>query len=313
VIITTPSGLRGDIRGLTGRDGRFLTDMRVNRSNMIPDYILKSCWLKTDDPGPYSNLAVVSEGGESFPAPNWGKSLAGDRDSTLVDIRIESFGPEYIFKVQCENGSCQDRYEWSIDLSELPRRMLSKEDREVFRAGNRFEGKLPGTDRDIVFRLITGDDQRRAAETRKQERLQQKKRGRGGKPQQDDEPNLLLESVLLHTVSIDGIEIKAKGVQGDIERRRKHAAFFDDQPMRVIAGLLDMYDSHGCGIETTIETVCPSCEHAQDQPLPFAGDFFFPRASSRVVGDSTMKKETGTETDEDLAEAEKEVEQRLAE
>jgi polyhydroxyalkanoate synthase len=58
-LIVCPSGLAGEIRGLTGREGKLLADRTLARSGATVDRILQSCWLKTTDPGVY-DLALTN-------------------------------------------------------------------------------------------------------------------------------------------------------------------------------------------------------------------------------------------------------------
>ncbi len=290
--ITTPSGLSGIVRGLSARDGRFLADLRASRENKIPDYILSNCWTETTDAGVYG----FRPGNERL---DWGKILVGDRDYTLMQIRIASYGSTYPFKVTCQNGACQSRYEWDIELEHLPVNTLKEKDREAFRNGNRFEAKVPGDERAIVFKLATGADVLRAAIHRRELRAEQRNR-RTPDPTAGN-VNLLVESVLMRVVSIEGIE--NKNPRRLIEAHREA---LEDLPMQSFAKLLDLMDEHDCGINTTIETVCPSCEAAQDTQLPFDGDFFFPRKSTLSVGSTLIRKTSTMETTEEIEEDESE-------
>jgi hypothetical protein len=291
---TTPSGLAGNIRGLSGKDGRYLADLRVSKANKIPDYILKSCWLDTTDSGIYR----IPDGQN----PDWGNCLVGDRDYTLLRVRVASYGPEYSFKVVCQKPTCRHRFEWEIDLDKLPVKELKKKDREIFLAGNRFEETIPDDGRKVTFKLATGNDVLRAAMHRKEMKAKQKKSAIG------ETGNLLVESILMRIVELEGIAEKSPR-----RRAEKHRDFLEELPMRSVAALLDRFDSHDCGIETTIEVECEECEEPQDVQLPFDGDFFFPRASSRVVG-STMRKKapempTGMEEESEEEDEESEEEE----
>ncbi len=290
--IVTPSGLAGDIRGLSGKDGRYLADLRVSRANKIPDYILKNCWMSTTDSGIYR-----LRGNEKN--PDWGDCLIGDRDYTLLQIRVASYGKTYSFKVVCQNQACKHRFEWDIDLTALPVKKLRKADREQFLNGNRFETPIADDDaRKIIFKLATGNDVLRASAARKDMRAKQR-----SSKEAIGTTNLLIESILMRIVEIEGIEEK-----NPRRRLEKHRDALEDLPMGSIAGLLDRFDAHDCGIETTIEVVCEECEQPQETQLPFDGDFFFPRASSKVVG-STMRKKSTTTTEETEDENEEEDEE----
>lgn len=293
-LITTPTGLAGTIRGLTGRDGRFLADMRVSRANKIPDYILSNCWTDTSERGIYTAFAEGKN-------PDWGSVLIGDRDYALLQIRIASYGETYTFKATCSNGACGSRFEWDIDLAALPVRLLKKKDRETFLAGNRFEDVIPGDGRKVWFKLATGNDVLRASAHRKEIRAKQ----RGARlPAGGDTTNLIVESVLMRVLQIEGVE--DKNPRRKIE---KHRDALEDLPMRSLTGLMDVFDAHDCGLETTIEIVCQNCEVAQEVGLPFDGDFFFPRKTRPAVGSTVMKRTTEEEPEGKPEEGQKELEE----
>ena len=52
-VITCPSGLSGEIRGLKGKEGKLLADRAAARSGSTFEKILAGCWLATIDPGIY--------------------------------------------------------------------------------------------------------------------------------------------------------------------------------------------------------------------------------------------------------------------
>jgi hypothetical protein len=239
--ITCPSGLAGEVRGLTGREGKLLGDRALARSGGTIDKMLQSCWLTTTDPGVYE-----LEGGAN---PDWGKVLVGDRFYALVQIRRASFGDEYAFSVQCQSPSCRERFEWELNLGDLPVRTLPDDARAAFKNGNRFEAHLGRDGRKVSFRLLTGADEARAATLRRQGR-----------------DNLLVEAVALRVVEIDGV--------ADKDKRR----FLEDVELGDLAALLDAFEAVDGGVETSIEVECPSCGGVQDVDLPFERGFFFPRA-----------------------------------
>lgn len=276
--IQCPSGLTGKIRALTGKDGRFLSDATLARSGMMGDHILANCWEETTGPGFYK----LNDAGK-LP---WGKVLIGDRIYALIQIRIAGRGDSlYDFKHQCANERCRQSFDWEIDLNELPVQLLSKSVREQFATGD-FDLRcivpgteelrlltedsktglalvkprreiVPGTGKNAVFRLQTGDDEAaliRVAQGKK------KKQKRG---EESDEENALIDMVRLRTKEIDGVS--------DLN------AFFEEMSLDSIAKMVDRYDEQDCGVDVTIEIQCPACEGLQEKNLPFGPDFFFQR------------------------------------
>lgn len=242
--IICPSGLSGEIRGLKGKEGKLLADRTAARAGSTFEKLLSGCWLETHEPGVY-------ELPEGTPL-DWAKVLVADRFYTLLQIRSLTFGDEYAFSVQCKHAACRERFEWELSLKDLPVRPLSEDARAAFKAGNRFETKLPRDGRRVWFRLMTGADEARAAAALKA--------GRDG---------MLLTAIALRIVEIEGV--------ADKERR----AFLDEMEMADATALLDRFEEADGGVETTIEVECPHCFGVQEVELPFERGFFLPRAKEK--------------------------------
>ncbi len=238
-VITCPSGLSGEIRGLKGKEGKLLADRAAARSGVTFDRILAGCWLATLDPGLYA----VEEGKPL----DWSKVLVADRFYALLQIRSLTFGDEYAFQVQCQSQGCRERFEWALDLKDLPVRALSEEARAAFRDGNRLETVLPRDGRKVWFRLMTGADEVKAAAALRTAR-----------------DGMLLTALGARIVEIEGVKAE--------DKRR----FLDDMELADAAALLDRFDEADGGVETSIEVECPACGAVQDLQLPFERGFFLP-------------------------------------
>jgi len=239
--IVCPSGLAGEIRGLKGKEGKLLADRASARAGSTFEKILAGCWLSTSDPALYE----LTDGG----ALDWSKVLVADRFFTLLQIRALTFGDEYAFSVQCQSPGCRERFEWTLKLDELPVTRLSDVAKAAFKAGNRFETRLPRDGRKVWFRLMTGADEVRAATVLRN--------GRDG---------MLLTALALRIVEIEGVP--------DADKRK----FLDEMEMADAAALLDEFDEADGGVETSIEVECPACMGVQEVQLPFERGFFLPRA-----------------------------------
>ena len=242
--IVCPSGLSGEIRGLKGKEGKLLSDRTAARAGSTFEKILAGCWTATTDPGIYD---LPPDG-----AVDWSKVLVADRFYTLLQIRALTFGDEYAFSVQCPLPTCRERFEWTLNLQELPVVRMSEATKAAFKAGNRFETTLPRDGRRVWFRLMTGADEARAATALKA--------GRDG---------VLLAAVGLRIVEIENVP--------DQEKRK----FLDEIEMADATALLDQFDAADGGVETNIEVECPSCLGVQDVQLPFERGFFLPTSKRK--------------------------------
>jgi hypothetical protein len=245
-VIVCPSGLSGEIRGLKGKEANLLADRASAKRGLLFDRILSACWLSTTDSGLYG----LAEGG----ALDWGKVLVADRFYTLLQIRSLTFGDEYAFKVQCASEACRERFEWQVSLTELPVRHLSETSKAAFKAGNRFETKLPRDGRRVWFQLQTGAEEVRAASHLRA-----------------STDRVLLTALAVRIVEIEGVPSKDK------------LRFLEEMEMADAAALLDEFDAADGGVETDIEVECPHCWAVQEIRLPFGPEFFLPRSKAKEV------------------------------
>jgi hypothetical protein len=238
-IITCPSGLSGTIRGLTVREERILADQRLAKAGHQVEALLTACWTETSDCGPYEFASDK---------PQWGKVLQGDAFYCLLQVRALTYGDEYDFSVRCRNSSCRQAIDWSLQLSELPMRLLSEDSRDGFTHGNRLPTTLPSCGKKAWFKLATGDDERKLAAGRS--------RQNGG----------MLASVLaLRVAEVEGV--KAPDMP----------AFLESLALRDANFLMSQFERVDCGVETSIEIECPHCFEVQQVDLPLDPSFLWPQ------------------------------------
>lgn len=260
--ITTPSGLRGEVRKLRGAEVNILSDRRAARSGKASDQLLAACWTKTLDAGPYP---FISEGED----PPWDRLLVCDRFFTTVAIRIETYGAEFAFKARCgESGrGCGHQFTWEIDLRrDLPYYDLPEESRKVIAAGkNEFTAELDG--RVVTFHLPTGRDEKLAI------KRASKNKDAG------------MTSILAGRIdSIEGI--------GD--RFRDIDKFLGEVDFDLQLDLLADMDAVDGGFDTKIEIECPRCDNVYEVDLPFGDAEFWTPRKSRERKTSRKKREAKT-------------------
>jgi hypothetical protein len=249
VEIECPSGMRLQIRGLKGKEGRLLSDRNAVRQGTVMDSLLTACTEQVLDAGPY----ILREDGKI----DWGKVLIGDRFFTLLQIRLASFGPEYSFKVQCRDNMCRERFDYQLNLeTDLTVRSMSSEDREVFKEQGSFKTTL--NDGKVVnYRLATGADERKVARNRTLD-------------------SALIDMLMMRIDSIEGV---GQGTASDAvagKTVKTIRAYLEDLDWSELVSLLNALDSHDCGIDPQIEIQCPACGGVQEVQLPFERGFFLP-------------------------------------
>ncbi len=277
-----PSGLTLDLQGLTARDFRYLANEEVLRNDMVEDFILKGRASSVLDMGPYT-----------FPPGgiDWSEILIGDSTYAFLAIRNVSFPDKpFEFPVKCGNSLCKlskTGFEWTIDVGALLKqkaRFLSDEDRAMFKTGNKFPGVMPnGTA--YTYKLRT-----RAEARRFQALVQQIKES--GKKKRDDF-NLLVSSVAFSIRKIEAIP-------EDKNSLASRTAYLEDLPIAEFDSIMAEMESHDCGIETTIQALCPKCDSTKEMNLPFDRTFFLPMSGKKKVSTEEAKAmKTIHDNDED--------------
>jgi hypothetical protein len=240
-VIDLPSGAKLEIRGMKGREAKALSDKDALKSGLFLERILGGCTLNVLDPTPYTLLPSG--------AFDWGNALVGDRFYGLLMLRVLTFGEDFVFKVQCSQEICRERFEYQINLvNDLPVQRLSDEDRAVFAGGNKFEAR-DGNGKLITYRLPTGKDELVAAKAVSFD-------------------SAFIQAMLQRIINIDGEVIPRK--------------YLEDCEFADLLALLETFDAHNCGVKTEIEIVCPHCGAIQDIKIPFDRGFLLPTQAKKI-------------------------------
>jgi hypothetical protein len=249
VEITCPSGLRGNIRSWKVRDEEIYTDQKYHRAGTVLTEICKASFVEVLDQGPYK-------------APlDWDKVLAGDRLYIIMQARILSYGPHYDFRTQCDNSSCKEAIEWSLNLNDLDVTPLDPESRRKVREDAPFVTLCDG--KTVKYRLLRGEDDRFAATYK-------------GKSVADNVNTRFVRRILeVEGVVKDPIKIKEwlKNLDGAV----------GDQ-------LRDELESVDCGYNTQFEIVCQACGFQQMVILPLGATFFSNRKMFRQGRETVQEK-----------------------
>jgi len=254
--ITCPSGLAGEIRKLKVKEENLLADVKKMRSGVGLNDVLRSIWTATHDSGPYK-----LDDGEP---PDFNKVLMGDHFYATVYMRVASIGPEYAFKTQCTNQFCRQPFEWELDLTKLPVQKLSDESRKIFTTDNRFEAVVPSTGTKVWFKLLLSDAQQRFNKARREQAHR-----------------MATMAMRMQLIEVEGVD------------KRKLNDWIDDLDTDDASALREAFDAAGCGIETTIEVECPSCDQIFEIELPLGGrDFFSRRKVTKAMTDGSVPSPT---------------------
>jgi len=253
--ITLPTGLRGNIRELGVIEENILSDPRLARSGKNLHKVLENCWLETLEPSIYN----FNEG--KFDAR---LLLQGDALVYLVKLRIETYGPEFLFDVNCPE--CGAKIAWELDLNEfleVKTKELPAESRRIIEEeGGIFEMTLPKSGHKVKFKLMTLYDELRFPQIRRESH--------------DVMSSKLLD---LSIVAIDGVEhrrafLGLEGYPRGYEGEPKVMSSMDATAIRE-----EMEEVNG-GLITTFEVECVT--HGEvTVDLPFRDNFLLPKKRRR--------------------------------
>lgn len=255
-LVTLPTSLSGEIREIDVGDENTLANPKLVRSGRNVHEVFKSCWLQTTDPGIYQ-----FENGKLDPD----QLLQGDSLVLLVELRIESHGPQYEFDVNCPQRGCGMLLPWELDLREYLKvnaKKLPKASRSVLMEKDGvFESVFPKCGRAYKFKLLRGVDERRFPAIRRKD-------------------SRVLSSTLidLQLLSVDGVTNKRAFL--------KLEPYPEDAPEKPKLSSSDANwfrrhsDEVNCGLETAFEVECP--DHGEVKvELPFLDEFLLPNIAPR--------------------------------
>ena len=180
--------------------------------------------------------------------------LIGDRNAIIIAIRKSGYGAEYSTSVTCP--SCTATQDYSFDLNELEVKNSSDELVEVGVTHNgdgTFNVILPMTGVEIVFKLLTGHDERlfvQAAENDRKRKRQEK--------------NI--------TRQLRNLIVSANGD----ESSQAIEYLVDNMPSRDSRHLRMAYELAAPNIDMSHSFSCSDCDYEQLLEVPLTADFFWP-------------------------------------
>lgn len=257
--ITCPSGLRGEIRKMKMRELALLTDEKLIRTGQLMTEMVKNCWVRTIDAGPY-NLPAPSP----QPLP-WDQLLQADKMYTFKEIRVTTFGPSFEWEVQCPHNMCKHRFLWDVDLSTLDVERPPQYALDHVKSGSYLTTTVDG--KKVEFRTLRGADDRRLLHFIQKLELP-----------------LLTAGYICRIVSVEGID------ESDAESLRE---WLDDLDLEVGQEFQDTMDDAepSIGLRTDIE--CPRCGEDWPAMIPLAQSFS--RKTVKSSKGSTKSTATSTE------------------
>lgn len=278
--VTCPSGLILDTRGLSIKDGRYLSDDDLFRTGEIEDKMMSACIEAVIDPGVYQ-----LDANGKLP---WGKVLLGDRLAALIGIRQTTYpGHLLSIPIKCPVKACREPFDWDVDLDKfMATRMqhLPEATKVLMKSGERCTAQIPNKNKWIKFRVKNGDDRRAW--------LAWRNKRKAGTARQREKFNELTHGLIFWDVEIEGIK------RDDIDAKLD---FLETLTLWEGSDLRAAIEAFDCGLDTEIEIKCPFCGHEMVIDLPFDKTFFNPpkkKATTTAEPDPTPSTSTSSQPTE---------------
>ena len=235
--VTCPSGLRGEIRKCKVREIALFSDVKLLKQGRVSTEVVKSCWVKTLDPGPYPNVEV----GSAF-LP-WDSMLHADRDYVFKQIRIATFGPEFEWESQCPN--CNHRFITEVNLNELKVTPLPETSREHISQDVPFGCVVAGTK--VRFRLLRASDDKRILDLTQKHNIP-----------------LVTAALMCRIVYVEGIDAD----EPDMLRE-----WVEELDVEVSNELEERMDRQEALLRTRFDSECPRCNQEWTGTVPLIQSF----------------------------------------
>ena len=220
------------VRAMTARDEDILTSRSLLKAGKAIPALLRSC--------------IVDR------SVNVDEMLAGDRNAALIAIRVTGYGQQYKVSVDCPK--CDAKVDHEFDLATLPIKRLGAEPLQP--GVNEFSFRLSICQKDAVFKLLTGNDEREL--TTSIERAAKMNTGGDG---------AITTRLLQHLVSIGGEK-----------DRNKLAAIVRNMPARDSRALRTHIENISPGVEMRQTFSCTACGEESEVEVPMGIEFFWPGA-----------------------------------
>ncbi|HUT26018.1 MAG TPA: hypothetical protein VM492_16910 [Sumerlaeia bacterium] len=257
LLIECPSGLKGEMRGLTVAEEDLILQFSSGgkaKTDEAFKKLLSRCWVRTVDVGPYSNMTPEQP-------LDVDEILVCDTFYMMLQLRVLSYGNELDVRSQCPNGH---GWEATIDLAGIKVYDLPQDSRDRLAKGIPFETTLPVTGRTVKYKLLFYGDEVAA--------IKNLKSGR------DD---VSTETLRLRIVEISGFDPQT---HVDTETGLDIRNFIRSLPVADSSAIRDAMDDVDGGVETEYEAICDQCDALSMVSIEQAVNFFGARKGRKKRG-----------------------------
>lgn len=222
-----------EIKQMTAKEEDLLTSRSLLKKGIALDRLLQSVIM---------NSAINSS-----------QLLVGDRNAVLVATRISGYGNDYVTKIGCP--ACAANQEYSFDLNELDiygGHGLSP-DEATDNGDGTFTTILPQTKVEVVFRLLTGSDEKALLN-----QMETARKNRRDENQVTRQLKLIINSA-----------------NGD-ETQKSINYLVENMPSQDARHLRLVFKLAAPNIDMNQHFECNECDYNQELEVPLTADFFWP-------------------------------------
>ncbi len=223
-----------EIKQMTAKEEDMLTSRTLLKKGVALDRVLDSVIM---------NKAI-----------NVDNLLVGDKNAIIISTRVSGYGSDYTTNITCPN--CTANQEYTFDLNDANVYGGSDSDEDIsltFNEDGTFTTKLPRTNLNVSFRLLTGADEKSILA--QMENARKRKR-----PEQN-------------------ITLQLRSMITDVESNDTSEAInylIDNIPSIDARHLRLAYKIASPNIDLTQHFNCSECGHEQEMEVPLTADFFWP-------------------------------------
>ena len=223
-----------EIKQMTAKEEDMLTSRTLLKKGVALDRVLDSVIM---------NKAI-----------NVDNLLVGDKNAIIISTRVSGYGSDYTTNITCPN--CTANQEYTFDLNDANVYGGSDSDEDIsltFNEDGTFTTRLPRTNLNVSFRLLTGADEKSILA--QMENARKRKR-----PEQN-------------------ITLQLRSMITDVENNDTSEAInylIDNIPSIDARHLRLAYKIASPNIDLTQHFNCSECGHEQEMEVPLTADFFWP-------------------------------------
>ena len=179
--------------------------------------------------------------------------LVGDRNAILVAMRVSGYGNMYDTQITCPACTTQQNYSFDLNNTETYYGDTDIETNLEDIGNGHFSTVLPRTGLAVIFRLMSGTDEKRSLKLIETARKLKK------------DENAVTTQLRSMLVSV-----------GESTEQKNIDYVVDNMPTSDSRHLRLMYKMVTPNVDMTQEFTCNTCDHEQELEVPLTADFFWP-------------------------------------